>query len=215
MFASFMVAPGRSLFRQFVLTFATAVVRWPMSRRIRQLVVRASPKLHLGCASTILPGWINVDLFGRLPADVALDLRRPLPIADSSVDAIFTEHMLEHLTYGDAVVLVRECARVLRPGGLMRIVVPDFEKQARSYAGAPGPLATDGAGHVPPLVALANIAYGHAHRSIWDSATLILLLEQAGLAAQKQGFGESRLHPCPDSTARAAQSLYVEAVKSA
>jgi SAM-dependent methyltransferase len=186
-----------------------------MSRRFRRLAARGSPRLHLGCASTILAGWINVDLFGPLPADVALDVRRPLPIADASVDAIFTEHMLEHLTYGEAVALIRECARVLRPGGVLRIVVPDFEEPARSYADAQGHVATDGSGNALRLIALANIVHGHAHRSIWDGDTLILLLGQAGFAAQKRQFGESRLEPCPDSRLREPESLYVEAVRAA
>lgn len=215
-FTSLTVAPGRSSFRQLVVGLATAAVRWPMSRRIRRLVLaQESPKLHLGCAYTILPEWVNVDFFGRVPADVALDVRKPLPIADSSVDAIFTEHMLEHLVYSDAVALVRECARVLRPEGVLRIVVPDFEMQARLYTDANGSVAGDSPDQIPQIVKLANIVYGHAHRSIWDSATLILVLTKVGLTAEKRRFGESRIHPCPDSKSREAESLYVEAVKVA
>jgi SAM-dependent methyltransferase len=185
-----------------------------MGRRAQGLLeASASPRLHLGCAHTILPGWVNIDLFGRVPTDAALDVTKPLPLADASVEAIFTEHMVEHLTYKESLALMCECARVLRPGGVIRIVVPDFERYVRSYMDGDDFIKTVRAGVATPLLGLATIAYGYSHRSIWDAETLTSLLRHVGLVGGKSRFGESRIKPCPDTKARELGSLYVEAVK--
>jgi len=57
------------------------------------------------------------------------DLGYGIPFADSSVPAIYTSHLLEHVTRIDAQRLMKECLRVLKPGGMVRIVVPSLEKQ--------------------------------------------------------------------------------------
>ena len=208
-----MMPSGRSWSRQLLLEVATRSLRPVMSRRARRLLLRHSRRVHLGCGYTILPGWLNVDLVGRTPADVGLDMKKPLPFADVSVDAIFTEHMVEHLTYTESLALMRECSRVLRPGGVLRIVVPDFELYIRSYI-EKHQLAQPGlSAPLTPLLGLARIAYGSSHRSIWDAETLTALLNYAGLHGSRRQFRESDLDPCPDTPAREFESLYVEAVK--
>ncbi len=88
-------------------------------------------KLHLGCGSIRLPGWVNIDSSG---GDLAMDLRWRLPFADQSVRYIFASHVLEHLyRYGELPSLLREIRRVLQPGGILRAIVPDIEKCIRAY----------------------------------------------------------------------------------
>jgi SAM-dependent methyltransferase len=55
------------------------------------------------------------------------NLKYGIPLADSSVDFIFSSHVLHHLYREDALALIRESMRVLKPGGTMRITVPDLE----------------------------------------------------------------------------------------
>lgn len=71
----------------------------------------------------------------RLMSDrvLAHDLRRGIPFADESVDAVYHSHLLEHLDRSVVPVFFAEVKRVLRPGGVHRIVVPDLERDARSY----------------------------------------------------------------------------------
>ena len=88
-------------------------------------------KLCLGSGDAPLEGWFNVDLGGR--PDAKLDLRCPLPFDDNSCSHIYSEHLIEHLDYEDAMALLRECRRVLRPDGVLRIATPDLDALVEAY----------------------------------------------------------------------------------
>ncbi len=104
------------------------------TRRIRHRDRRiASGLLNLGCGRRRHPDWINADLVPDGDDVVAVDVRRPLPFAAGVFQAVYASHVLEHLTPGEASALVREVRRVLAPGGVVRIVVPDLEGIARAY----------------------------------------------------------------------------------
>jgi predicted SAM-dependent methyltransferase len=89
-------------------------------------------KLHLGCGASRLAGWVNVDY---PPADLAMDLGWDLPFEDGSVSYVYMAHVLEHFDYpAEALALVNEVHRVLAPGGVLRVVVPDIRKCILAYA---------------------------------------------------------------------------------
>lgn len=88
-------------------------------------------KLHLGCGDNYIVGWVNVDLAGEV--DLHSDLRKPLPFLDQSVDFVFNEHLIEHLTYDDGLNLIKECFRVLKPEGVFRISTPDLDFLIECY----------------------------------------------------------------------------------
>lgn len=93
-----------------------------------------SPKcLNLGCGDRFDPGWTNVDLVPCHPSILAHDVRQPLPFADSSFDVVYHSHVLEHLRRDSAPTFLRSCRRVLRPSGVIRVVVPDLENIVREY----------------------------------------------------------------------------------
>jgi predicted SAM-dependent methyltransferase len=89
--------------------------------------------LNLGCGSRIHADWINVDSVASVPGIVRHDLRQGIPWPDGSVDVVYHSHILEHFTRSDAERFLRECHRVLKPNGLLRVVVPDLEAIARQY----------------------------------------------------------------------------------
>jgi len=80
-------------------------------------------KLHFGCGPNIKPGWVNIDL--KDTADIQLDIREPMPFPDESATIIYSEHFFEHLDFLEGQRFLKEGLRVLRPGGLMSIGVPD------------------------------------------------------------------------------------------
>jgi len=105
-------------------------------RRAHNLRGGEDLKLHFGCGSNIKAGYINIDLDKK--ADLRLDLREPIPFPTNSCSMVYSEHFLEHLGYPDeAIFFLSECSRILRPGGLFSVGVPDTEWPIRAYAGDP------------------------------------------------------------------------------
>ena len=102
-------------------------------RRAEKAANGGNLRLHLGSAWQPKDGWFNVDLAGH-PVDLAWNLAHGLPFPDGSAEAIFHEHLLEHLTLEAAAKLIEESHRVLGPGGVMRIAVPDAGRYLLSYA---------------------------------------------------------------------------------
>lgn len=92
----------------------------------RHLAADGPNRLHVGCGMNVLDGWLNCDLVPVSDDIVALDATRPLPFADGTFDHVFSEHMIEHVAYRHGVALLRECMRVLRPGGRLRVATPDM-----------------------------------------------------------------------------------------
>jgi len=88
--------------------------------------------VDIGCGPIHHPEWINLDL--RASDDVKkYNIKKKLPFEDSSVDAIYHSHLLEHLTKDEAYNFLSECHRVLKPGAVMRVVVPDLEQICQEY----------------------------------------------------------------------------------
>ena len=90
-------------------------------------------RLHLGCGARFHPAWINVDLQPLDPSIVKHDVLTPLPFADVEFGAVYHAHLLEHLPRDRVPAFLRDCFRVLKPGGVLRVVVPDLEQIARLY----------------------------------------------------------------------------------
>ncbi len=195
---------------------------WQARRRTRQFLVNLSQKdlmVNLGCGYRPLSGWLNVDVARGPHVNVVWDLREGLPFADNSCSAVFSEHVIEHLSKEASERLLKECYRVLQPNGVLRISTPDAGRYLRSYAGDckflqhpsfSDPIET-------PLDRINQMMreYGQ-HLWVYDSESLLLTAKRAGFSGIiEQNFGVS-IHPNMqgiDSQSREFESLYVEAVK--
>lgn len=89
--------------------------------------------LNVGCGSHFHPRWTNVDYHAASSEVISCDIRRGLPFAGGSFQACYSSHVLEHLTPAEGTKLLREIYRVLAPGGIARIVVPDLELIVHDY----------------------------------------------------------------------------------
>lgn len=89
--------------------------------------------LNLGCGAVFDPRWVNCDVAPAAPGVRGMDASRPLEFPTESVHVVYSSHMLEHLPVDGARAFLAECRRVLRPGGVVRMVVPDLEGIARAY----------------------------------------------------------------------------------
>jgi predicted SAM-dependent methyltransferase len=92
-------------------------------------------KVNLACGCTFVDGqgWINLDFEPGNPAVQQADLLGYLPIDDCRVSILYSSHFLEHIPKSQVKAFLLECYRVLKPGGVIRLVLPDFEEMCREY----------------------------------------------------------------------------------
>ena len=109
--------------------------------RTRMLVRKGAPKmnpadakrLHLGCGNIRLPGFCNVDILTTAAVDVVSDISKLDNFADDSIELIYACHVLEHFSHDDAVNVLLRWFDVLKPGGELRISVPDIDRIVKIY----------------------------------------------------------------------------------
>lgn len=90
-------------------------------------------KLHLGCGKRYIPGFIHIDAIGYSHVDHVATIDNLFFIEDSTVGLIYNCHVLEHFKRQNLDNVLREWHRVLRPGGILRISVPDFSQLCEIY----------------------------------------------------------------------------------
>lgn len=200
--------------------------------------------INLGCGARFADGWTNVDnspnarlskwpwlrwLLWRLgtlsdqhyavrwPDGIVIhDLRKPLPFTDESVDYVYTSHALEHLSAATATQVLLEICRILKPHGLVRIVIPDLQLGAVRYLDA---LADVGAA---PLAADRFLSWmqlgkpGHRDPHLWmyDFASISERLREAGFRSiTRQKFRRGLVPHSDVLDNRPDDSLFVEAMK--
>jgi predicted SAM-dependent methyltransferase len=104
--------------------------------KLRSTVFGARPNpyfVNLGCGTCFHSDWVNLDFVSQSPDVIQHDLRTRLPLHDGSCAVVYHSHFLEHLPHAFAPLFLQECYRVLVPGGVLRVVVPDLETIARLY----------------------------------------------------------------------------------
>jgi predicted SAM-dependent methyltransferase len=201
-------------------------------------------RLNLGCGLQAPQGWVNVDgswnarlakwpAFRKILASVGLiqrekaqipwspdiyihDVRKPLPFKDNSASAVFASHILEHLYRNEGEQLIRESLRVLCPGGVLRVIVPDLETIVQEYKGERpfGSLPTHEQDKAPadrlnerllmrstssPKRTFLYWIYDsrndfHSHKWMYDFNSLAGLLRSTGFVdIQRKSAGESQI----------------------
>lgn len=166
-------------------------------------------RLNLGCGPSILEGFLNVDLRN---ADICHDLScMPWPWANESASTILASHILEHFDREAGVKFLQECYRILAPGGMLRIAVPDMDKFIdKRLDGTLDELAykwTD----LNYLMGGDNseTVIPQRHRYMYCFASLAWTLERVGFAVIVRRPGPA----AEDNPALARLSLYVDALK--
>ena len=203
------VRSARTLGRQAVQSAEDVrflVGRMTRTRRIDlYLRTHSERRLQLGAGANPYPGWLNTDVedFRRRGEVVYMDAREPFPLPDESFDVVFSEHMLEHLTYADGRHCLRECQRVMRPGGRIRLATPSLDRLIQLY----GDDLTDlqrryirwsvetfiahADAELPGFV-LNNFLRNWGHEFVYDVQTLRHALETAGFVdVSEHAVGES------------------------
>lgn len=89
--------------------------------------------LNLGCGNRFHPDWTNIDFVSTGEGVIAHNLLQGIPFEAGSFDAVYHSHVLEHFTRTDARIFIKECNRVLKAGGVLRVAIPDLERIVRCY----------------------------------------------------------------------------------
>jgi len=231
------VLPG-SLASEVAAELGFSVRRALYSRATRRRLAGLDDcRVNIGFGYRPTPGWVNIELGSTFPDFYFWDCRRGLPFSYNRVTAIYCEHVFEHFEPEiDAAVFLRECFRCLRPGGVLRIVVPDAGAYLHAYGGSWHRLAAihpleqsqEGWRDKEPNYKGQKIVYrtqmqlinevfrqGYQHKYAYDEETLVFVLRNAGFShVAHQSFGVSLdSNMPPDNQARQPYSLYVDAVK--
>jgi predicted SAM-dependent methyltransferase len=142
--------------------------------------------LHLGCGPQILKGWKNLDNVAYPGVDQVVDVTKGLPFHD--VSFIFAEHFIEHLAYPEALALLRECRRVLRDDGVLRLSTPNLDWVWVTHYR----LGLAEEEEVQACFALNRAFRGWGHQFLYNERTLRATLADAGFASVTRcEYGES------------------------
>lgn len=147
-------------------------------------------KLHIGCQDHPLDGWLNADIYPKQSQVIYLDATKTFPFADNTFSYIFSEHMIEHISFQDGFQMIMECYRILKPGGKIRIATPDLAFLMNLYAKPEEELhksyTTFSKRYFPdnhPVMTgrvVNNFFRDWGHKYIHDKQSLAYLLEHAG-----------------------------------
>jgi O-antigen biosynthesis protein len=181
-------------------------------------------KINFGSGPYPLAGWINVDLDPSGKPQVVADLGRSLPFATGVADFIHSEDFIAQLDPLPLLSFLRECRRILKPAGAMRLLTPDLARLARMYLEEPErlvriwntfigvPLDTGTAGEV------VNLGLRLAGRFQYDFDSFSGLAAQAGFDTVAVAYNESRFEALRGLDLRRtdeAVSMYLECTPSA
>lgn len=160
-------------------------------------------KLQVGAGFNMIEGWLCTDIEPRFDNGVFLDATKPFPFEDATFDYVYSEHMIEHIPWTDGLFMLRECRRVLKPGGAIRIATPDMKVLLELYRGAEQPIARrymhwitdrflEGVPVCKPQFVINNAFTNWGHRFLYDAEVLGMALRDCGFADVRQvASGES------------------------
>ena len=180
-------------------------------------------KIALGAGGVRFPGWLHVDADPQWQPDVLADLSQPLPFADGYADFLQSEDFIGQLDFRQAGAFLRECHRVLKPGGALRLLTPDLGQLVDHYQRRDPRLLALWEREVGiPLITRTHAELVHAaltfagQRSFHDEDSLRALAETAGFEVHRVGYNESAFEALRGLDQRSpdnAISLYLDCIK--
>src|ERR1700722_13627304 len=186
---------------------------------IRRNRIKDKVLLNVGCGYNPKDNFINLNFEWNPGIDICWDITAArIPLPSNSLEGVYTEHCLEHIPFEKCFENLKEFHRLLKPGGTVRIVVPDGQIYFDLYQAK----KTDKSVQLPyaeneetPAISINRIFRSHDHLFIYDFETMALLLGKVGFRdIKKESYGTGRDgRLLIDQAHRAVESLYVEATR--
>lgn len=155
-------------------------------------------KINLGSGHWKLDDWVNVDIDCESQPDVCANLASALPFANNVARLMHTEDFIDQLELDKAAGFLRECHRILSPGGVLRVLTPDMRKLADLYLNDPAQLKTLWNSFVGVPLSLGtsgeifNIGMRFAgHTFLYDEETFKALASRCGFDARRVEYQQS------------------------
>jgi predicted SAM-dependent methyltransferase len=175
-------------------------------------------RLNWGCGGWPVAGWINSDIAEAEGVDLVCDIREGLPLDEDGMDYIVSIHALPEIPYPDLVPTLRELRRVLKPGGVLRLALPDVDRGVDAYRSGDSDyflVPDEEWKRIGSKLIVQLIWYGHS-RTLFTHDFVEELLLKAGFARVDRCSFKQTAGPYPeivDLDNRERESLFVEAVK--
>jgi SAM-dependent methyltransferase len=176
-------------------------------------------RLNWGCGGDCRPGWINSDVKHEPGIDLVCDIRDGLPLESDSVDYAVSIHALPEVPYDDLVPVLTELRRVLKPGGVLRLSLPDLERGIDAYRRGERAyflVPDDDWSDIGSKLIVQLVWYGYS-RTLFVRGFVDELLRKAGFReiAHVAYRETSSAYPgIVELDNRESESLFVEATKS-
>jgi predicted SAM-dependent methyltransferase len=175
-------------------------------------------RLNWGCGEHFGPGWINSDIKDAPGVDIACDIRDGLPLETDSVDYAVSIHSLPEIPYGDLVRTLAELRRVLKPGGVLRVALPDLDRAIRAYVAGDRDyfVVPDSDAEAIGSKLVTQMTWYGWSRSLFTQDFTEEILRKAGFREVLECSFRATRSPFPEIVeldSRERESLFVEAIK--
>jgi predicted SAM-dependent methyltransferase len=170
---------------------------------------QVAEKLHIGCGNNFLTGWLNTDICDGGGIKF-LDAGKTFPFINDTFEYVFSEHMFEHLSIEEGLLMLQECFRILKPGGHLRLTTPNLDFLIHLYEHPEEELHKEyirwsictfdetvasyyDKEDIPAMFVLNNFIRGWGHKMVYNEQVLKKMLERVGFKdVQTCRSGESR-----------------------
>jgi SAM-dependent methyltransferase len=175
-------------------------------------------RLNWGCGEHPDPGWINSDIKEGPGIDLECDIRAGLPLEDDSIDYVVSIHALPEIPYPELVDALRELRRILKPGGVLRMALPDLDKGIEAYLKGDEDyflIPDEDAERLGSKFVTQLVWYGYS-RSLFTFDFTHEILDKAGFTEVTRVEYRETASPFPEIVeldSRERESLFVEATK--
>ena len=202
--------PGLKEFYNFIkesIIYSLQIKKWKILKK-KKLI-----KLDLGSDKKGGNDFVTIDYLG---GDIAHNLIKPLPLDTNTVNEIYTSHTLEHFNFNNIILILKECKRILKTGGKLKVCVPNSRLYIESYLNKKNfeerkswyePGLTNTGSHIDQVNYIAYLN-GH-HQYLFDEENLVNIIKKSGFEQVMLREFEKDL----DLKERHFESIYAIAIK--